>query len=280
MAVDLHLHSTESDGTLEPAELVQLAAKSNIRAIAITDHDSIDGVRAALDAGERLGVEVVPGVELSSDLDGRDIHFLGYFIDYEDRELHEHLRELRESRYRRAAEMVERLRKAGLDIVFSDVLEEAGPGSLGRTHVARVLLKRGLIDNIEQAFQRYIGRRAPFYVEKYAFTPADVIGMIKDVGGIAVLSHPGLSGVDGMVPKLVEHGLDGIEVYHGEHSSERVSYYERMAEAHGLITTGGSDFHGYSIGGMTVGATSAPDEVMDDLRRLKDAIKAGIDDDR
>lgn len=277
MAVDLHLHSTESDGILEPGELVRQAVETGLRAMAITDHDSVEGIPPALEAAEGLNIEMIPGVELSSDLDGRDIHFLGYFIDHQNQEFRAHLRELRRARYQRAVKMVEKLREAGLNIFLPDVLDEAGRGVLGRTHVARVMWKRGLVDNIEEAFRRYIGRQAPYYVEKYAFTPEDVISLIKKVGGVAVLAHPILSRVDWMIGEFVACGLDGLEIYHGEQSAKQSERYRKIAVAQGLIVTGGSDFHGDGIGGLEVGVTSAPDEVIDDLKRLRNVVGSRVE---
>ncbi|MDP3014657.1 MAG: PHP domain-containing protein, partial [Candidatus Subteraquimicrobiales bacterium] len=196
MTIDLHLHSTASDGTLTPEEIVRLAFQLNLKAVALADHDSIDGVSLAIQEGKCLGTEVVPAVELSSDLHGRDIHLLGYYIDYNEPWFKTHLKELKESRLKRAVKMVEKLKEAGLIIAFKDVLDAAKNGAVGRAHIARVMIKQGYIDSIEEAFEKYIGRKAPYYVEKYSYSPEEVIEFIRKAKGIAVLAHPGLSNVD------------------------------------------------------------------------------------
>lgn len=276
MAVDLHLHSTASDGTLSPGELVQLAHRLDLSAIAITDHDSVEGVEAGLGAARSVPLEVVPAVELSSDLDGRDIHFLGYFVDHRDETFRRHLGGLRGARYARAYKMVKRLQEAGLDIAFRDVLEVAGGGAVGRSHLAAVMVKKGYIDSIQEAFDRYIGRKAPAYVEKYHYEPGTVIDMIRGVGGIAVLAHPGLSQVDEMIPWFVEQGIQGIEVYHSEHTGRQARSYLRLAKRLNLAVTGGSDCHGLEQRrGLKIGSLSVPDWTLEGLRGLKLGAEGG-----
>lgn len=269
--VDLHLHSTASDGSLSPQELVQLASKLNFTAIAVTDHDSVEGVTPALRAGRKYAkVEVVPAVELSSDVEGRDIHILGYFIDYKSSWLAEHLEKLRKYRCERAAKMVQKLKEVGLDIPLKDVIEIAKDGSVGRAHVAKALVKQGYIDGIKEAFEKYIGRDSPCYVEKMEYTPKDVIEIIKNVRGIPVLAHPGISQVDEYIPSFIKYGLQGLEAVHSEHSPEQNEKYTKMAKKYGLVATGGSDFHGLdSRRGMIMGAIKIPDSVVDELRKLK-----------
>lgn len=273
MFVDLHLHSTASDGTLSPQQLVQLASKLNLRAIAVTDHDSVEGVTPARRAGTKTGVEVVPAVELSSDLDGRDIHFLGYFVDYKNKWLEEHLEKLRQARYKRALKMVEKLKEIGLEIPFQEVIEIAGKGAVGRSHVATVMFQKGYIHNIQEAFDRYIGRDSTCYVEKYNYSCQDVINIIKKIRGIPVLAHPGLSQVDSYIPEFIEYGLVGLEVYHSEHTPEQTEHYRQLAKRYELITTGGSDCHGLeSTRGLTIGSVKVPYIVVTDLKELKKKI--------
>ncbi|HAW60289.1 MAG TPA: phosphatase [Actinobacteria bacterium] len=273
MAIDLHIHSTASDGTLDPEEIIRLAAKLGLSAIAITDHDSVEGVGPALKEGERLGIEVIPAVELSSDLQGRDIHFLGYFIDFKQEWFRKHLEKLRQARYERAVKMVQRLREAGLEIALRDVLKEAGEGAVGRAHIARVLVKQGLIDGIEEVFSRYIGRHAPCYVEKYIYTPEDIIAIVRKAGGIAILAHPGYSLVDEQISEFIRYGLQGLEAYYHTHTPKQTKRYERLAERHGLMVTGGSDCHGLkSSRGLLIGSVNVPDRVIQDLKRLKEGV--------
>ncbi|MDI6689010.1 MAG: PHP domain-containing protein [Actinomycetota bacterium] len=274
MGVDLHLHSTASDGAFSPEELVKFAVKLDFTAIAITDHDSIDGIVPALRRAGDFDIEVIPAVELSSDLEGRDIHFLGYFIDYKQEWFLKHLSKLRQARYERAVKMVERLQEMGLEIALKDVLQEAGKGAVGRAHVARVMVKQGCIDSIEEAFERYIGRKAPCYIEKYVYTPKDVIKLIKRLGGIAILAHPGLSQVDEKIPEFIRYGIQGLEVYHSNHTPDDVRKYSKMAREYGLVITGGSDCHGLgSSRGLIMGSVRVPDEVVENLKTLKDLQK-------
>jgi predicted metal-dependent phosphoesterase TrpH len=268
MAIDLHLHSTASDGTLTPEEIVKLASRFKLRAIALTDHDSVEGIPAALKSAQKYGIEVIPAVELSSDLEGRDIHFLGYYIDHTSEMLLKHLKNLRKLRFERAVRMVERLRGIGIDIPLQEVIEKAGSGAVGRAHLARVMVDKGFIDNIEEAFERYIGRKAPCYIEKYIYTPEEVIDIIRRAGGIAVLAHPGLSRVDEYIREFIDHGLKGLEIYHSDHSKDDVRFYRSLAQRMGLIVTGGSDCHGLdSNRGLVIGSVKVPDSVLNGLNR-------------
>lgn len=270
MAVDLHLHTKASDGALAPEELVELASNLNLVTISITDHDNVEGIDAAVNAGKRRGVEVIPGVEMSSDLNGRDVHILGYFIDHHDQKLVQLLKRLREARQDRALKMVDRLREMGLDIYLREVIDMAGEGSLGRAHIAKVLLKKGYIHDIQEAFDRYIGRGMPGYVGKKAYSPAEIIAVIRSVGGVPILAHPGISNVDDYISDFVVNGLQGLEAYHSEHSQEQTELYKNRAEEMGIIVTGGSDCHGLgSSRGLIIGSVYVPDKCLDDLKKLK-----------
>lgn len=246
-----------------------LAAKLKLRAIAITDHDNVDGIEPAIKEGNRLGVEVIPAIELSSDLDGQDIHILGYCIDYEHIWFKKHLKDLREARYERALKMVERLQKIGLDILLKDVLKYTRDGTaVGRVHLAKAMLEKGYIDNIQEAFNKYIGKKGPCYIKKSIYTPEEVIKIIKKVKGIPVLAHPGVSKVDEFIPNFVKAGLQGLEAYHSRHNSAQTRKYKKMANKFGLIVTGGSDCHGLSRE-LLIGSINVPDSIVDDLKKLK-----------
>lgn len=271
MTIDLHLHSTASDGVLTPKELVEKAVNLELRAIAITDHDSVEGIEIALEEGKLKGIEIIPAVELSSGLDCRDIHFLGYYIDHKNKEFRRLLAELRKYRTERASKMVELLQRNNIKIPFEEVLGAAGNGSVSRAHVAKVMVSRGYIDSIEGAFEKYIGRDGPCFVEKYYFSPQKVIEMIKNTGGIAVLAHPGLSDVDKYIPQFIDYGIKGIEVLHGEHTKEQSDYYLKLAKKYNLIPTGGSDYHGLkrSKRGREIGALDVPDHFLEELKRIR-----------
>ncbi|MGB4581097.1 MAG: PHP domain-containing protein [Coriobacteriia bacterium] len=260
---DLHLHSTASDGVLTPAAIVELAARVGCPAIAITDHDSVDGVTEALEASAHTSVTVIPGVELSAGMGERDLHLLGYHIDHTDPALLAALQRLRTLRVERAERIVSSLHAAGLSLGLDDVLGLADGGAVGRAHIAQLLVSSGQATSVEDAFRRLLGRSAPHFVPKPLCSPAEVIGWIRNAGGVAVLAHPGLRDVDDLVPGLVDAGLAGIEAYHSAHDAETVQHYVRMAEQLGLIVTGGSDFHGLDRKGDHIGSANVPAEVVD-----------------
>jgi predicted metal-dependent phosphoesterase TrpH len=245
---------------------VREAVRLGLTAIAITDHDSVAGVQPALDASAGLPLEVVPGVELSAGLGGRDLHILGYFVDHTDPALCARLAVLRDQRMERARAMVADLAAAGHNVLFDDVLAQARGGSVGRSHVARALVEAGTVDSVEAAFRRFIGRDGPFYVEKPLLLAADAIALIRDAGGAAALAHPGVSDADEVVTTLVTEGLVGIEAYHGEHDEQARERYCMIADYLGLIVTGGSDYHGPRAKGSSLGTPHSPMAALDALR--------------
>ncbi len=267
MRVDLHTHTTASDGSLAPADLVGAAASEGLDAIAITDHDSVEGVPAACAAARELPIDVIPGVELSAVHDGTDVHILGFFIDYRDPVLLARLSELRECRHDRAERMVSALREAGYDVALDDVLVLAEGGSVGRSHVAKALVGGGHADSVSDAFERLIGRGRPYYVPKPVAEPPAVVDTILSAGGVPVLAHPGITKVDDLVPALVDAGLAGLEVYHGDHTEEMRQRYAQMAEELGLVATGGSDYHGPDAPGVPLGAAPVPASALDAAAR-------------
>jgi predicted metal-dependent phosphoesterase TrpH len=265
---DLHVHSTASDGRLAPAVLVAEALRVGLRALAIADHDSVEGLPEAMAAAEGTPLILVPALELSAvAADGRGLHLLGYRIDHDHPVLLERLVTYREGRRERALRMVAALREGGIPITEDEVLAQAGEGAVGRAHVARALEASGVVPTMGDAFRRYIGHDAPFYVPKPQVTLADAIALIRQACGIPVLAHPGISRVDDLLDELVDAGLRGIEVWHAEHSADDVRRYERIAAVRGLLATGGSDYHGpgSSGGGGRLGAATTPDDALDAL---------------
>lgn len=266
MALDLHTHSTHSDGTLSPRDLVARAALLGITAIALTDHDSTDGLREAADAASREGITFIPGVELSvGPVDGRDIHILAYFVRPEDPELQERLISLRAARFERASRMVDALDKAGFAVTIEDVLQIAEHGTVGRSHVARALVQRGHADTVAQAFERFIGHDRPFYHPKPATDPGEVVGMLRRLGAVTVVAHPGVSGADPLLEDLVRAGLRGIEAFHADHTPEQMRYYAERAATLDLLVTGGSDYHGPDGRNPELGSVEMPERVLGDL---------------
>lgn len=266
MRVDLHVHTTASDGTVAPVAVVAEAASIGLAAIAITDHDSVEGVAPALAAAPGCGIEVIPGVELSADEDGLDVHILGYFVDHTDGWFVERLLELRHARLERAVQMIDALRKAGFSIDLEDVLQLAAEGSVGRSHVARALMDAGHVASISDAFERLIGRHKPFYVKKPLAKATEVTRWIVAAGGLAVLAHPGICAAESLIDDLVTAGLSGVEAYHFEHTPEQSRAYEKMARARGLVATGGSDYHGPGAPGPGLGGVEVPPETLDELK--------------
>jgi predicted metal-dependent phosphoesterase TrpH len=244
---DLHTHTRASDGTCHPAENVRLAKEAGLAAVAITDHDTVAGIAEAMEAASEHGIEVIPGVEVSSVANGQDIHVLGYFVPYQSQTFEDKLRELRETRHKRNELMIARLRELGIPITLESVYRrKQGPDkNIGRPHIAEELMELGVVSSIDEAFHKYLGREGAAYVNPPRISPQEAITLIKEAGGAAVLAHPGLYDDDDLVQELIRFGLDGIEVWHPDNDENDRERYRRWAEVHGLVMTGGSDFHGW-----------------------------------
>jgi hypothetical protein len=272
VAVDLHIHTIASDGSLSPEAVVQIAEQLRLSYIAIADHDSVDGLEIAIKASRTLHTKVIPAVELSSEYKGKDIHILGYFINYRHKWFLNHLEVLKRIRFNRAKAIVNKLQQVGLDLTMEDVLAQTSCSSIGRTHIARAMVAKGLISSIEEAFTRFIGRGQVGYVEKELYDPEIAIRIIKSIKGIAVLAHPGLAYLDERIKEFIRYGLDGLEAYHPAHSIEETEYYKELSERLGLLITGGSDCHGEeSIHGLALGTLNIPDSIAENLINYKKA---------
>lgn len=251
---DLHAHTTVSDGLFSPAGLVRLAKEVGLAAVAVTDHDTVFGVEEAQEEGKKLGIEVVPGVEMSTLWQGKEIHMLGYFINHQDPELLKRLEELRDVRKKRNRMMIEKLNQLGIAITLEEVVEKKrrkNPDvNVGRPHIAEVLIDKGVVRSMDEAFDQYLGRDGKAYVTPDRITPQEAIQIIHASGGVAVIAHPGLYEQDDLIPQLVAAGLDGIEVNHPDHREEDKKRYQAMVEQYDLIHTAGSDFHGERNGSM------------------------------
>ena len=264
--IDLHLHSVRSDGSFLPREVVKRAADFGIRAISLTDHDTIAGVAEAQEAGAEMGVEVIPGMELSAQAGSKDIHILGYYIDPTHADLQIFLKQFREARIDRADKMVTQLNRMGLRVQLSQVLAKAGNAAVGRPHVADVLVEEGFVFSADEAFQKYLGYAKPAYQPKFALKPAEAIDVIHAAGGLACLAHPALYSQDSLIAGLVAQGMDGIEVMHIKHDAGVVAKYSAMAEQYGLLKTGGSDCHGDGRGDAVMGRVKVPCAFLDALK--------------
>lgn len=273
---DFHLHSTASDGRLSPTALMELAAKNGVQVLALTDHDSTEGLREAQAAADRLGLRLIPGVELSTDIPGNEVHVLGHFIDWESELFQSTVAGFREGRVGRGMEMVRKLRDLGLMIEWERVLEIAGEASVGRPHVALALKEAGYVETIEEAFDRYIGRNGPAYAEREKLLPEQAVAFINSVGGIATMAHPNyVDDPEPIVASLKEHGLFGIETYYKDYDQALIDKMLRLAEKYDLVPMGGSDFHGLERSNeRTPGDIPYPDEAIERFLARGDAILA------
>lgn len=249
MCVDLHLHSLYSDGSATPLELAELAARNKLTGIALTDHDTVDGVAEILAHGRNLGLTVIPGLELSAVHREFTLHILGYGIDHTSNELTQWLEPLQRSRQERNAKIIAKMRQLGLDVHVDEVQAISRCGQTGRPHIARLLLNKGIVDSLGQAFHQYLRRGAPAWFSRFAYSAAESIDMIHLAGGLAVLAHPGqldpeLKILPLLIPELVERGLDGLEVHYPTHPSEVQRRLLALARKYNLVVTGGSDYHG------------------------------------
>lgn len=257
--IDLHLHTTHSDGSLRPSEVLTLAKQANVSALAITDHDITTGIPEAMATGETLGIEVIPGVEISS-FDGKsELHILGYCVRWQDAAFNQRLATLRESRHRRNPLIIERLREAGLDVNYEEVRALAGTESVGRPHIAQLLMQKKYVSSAKEAFDRYLAEGRPAYVARELPTPAEAISWIREAKGVAVLAHPTWvkesgEGLRTCVTTLKEAGLGGIEVHYSTHSKSQTAGYLDLAHRLDLLITGGSDFHGLTKPDIEVGS--------------------------
>lgn len=264
---DLHVHSSHSDGLLSPAEVVEAAAGAGLCAVSITDHDTAAGQEEALGAVSGEGVEVVTGIEMSVIEGGLDIHVLGYMFDHRHEALNAALAELESSRHERAERMTGMLRDEGVDIGFDEVEREGGDGTLGRPHIARLLLKKRVVSNFQEAFTRFIGHGACCYVPKRVLPLEQVIDMIVRAGGVPVWAHPGPCIYDeALVRRMVTAGILGIEAYHPNHREAVTSKIVRMAEEMDLAVTGGSDYHFEEAMKVPIGGIDVPCSVVESLR--------------
>lgn len=266
MRVDLHVHTTASDGTLTPEELVVHALNAAIDVVAIADHDTVDGVLPAMNAAAGSALDVIPAVELSCEADGHGLHLLGYFIDLHHRPLLARLETLRQERMERARRMVEALVRGGYTLEMGDVLRAAGDGAVGRSHVARALVERGHARSVWDAFDRMLGRGRPFFVSRQPLQPEDAVALIRSAGGCAVVAHPGVSGVEPVLDRLVAAGICGLEAFHAEQDAAQRGHWSRLARRRGLIATGGSDYHGPGSAGARLGDAEVPDGTVERLR--------------
>lgn len=271
--IDLHTHSNRSDGTFEPAEIVRLAVERGLDVVALTDHDTTDGLEEALAGGRELGIEVVPGVEFSAEYENTSVHVLCYWMDVENEELQAELTRLRDDRFLRGERMIEKLRALGFDISFDRVREIAAGGNIIRPHVAQAMVEAGIVETEAEAFDEYISDGGPAHVPKHALHPLGAVKLIRQAGGICVLAHPGMWGdqtsvPDELIEAMAEAGMQGLEVDHTDHDPEKRAYYREVATRLGLVATGGSDCHGTRYDPIRLGTSTCDPERFAALRAL------------
>ena len=267
--VDLHLHTTASDGRLSPTELVNLLGERGLRIAAITDHDSTEGLTEAYEAKARFPhLSLIPGIELSTEAGDSEIHVLGYFLNWQDQEFQRVLSGFRKGRVGRGQAMVERLGELGLPVEWERVLHFAGDGAVGRPHIALAMVERGYVPGVREAFDLYLGRDGPAYVDRQKLSPEDAIGIIRGVGGAAVLAHPSyVNNLETHLRQMKQAGLAGMEVYYGNYSPKMVSQLRATARSFDLLPCGGSDYHALDQGDDTLPGDAGPSEdVVEALR--------------
>jgi predicted metal-dependent phosphoesterase TrpH len=269
--IDLHIHTNFSDGTFSPEEVVEYAAKCGLAAISITDHDSIDGIAPAISAARGSGMEIVPGVELTADgKNNEEMHILGYYIQWENKELQDKLKNLQDIRQLRAKKMIERLEQLKINIPFREVEELAVGGAPGRLHIARLMLQHGYVSSTDEAFDRYIGNGKIAYIKKHRLSSQEAIELIKAAKGIPVLAHPHLlSNASSAIDSLLVEGLMGIEIYYNCRRPGPSQQYLELARRHHLISTGGSDCHGLAKNEVLMGKTKTPYFILKELQLLR-----------
>ena len=269
--VDLHIHSNASDGRYSPAEIVRTAATAGLTVIALTDHDTIDGLVPAIEAAKEFpSLMLIPGVELSTDIPSGEVHVLGYFIEYSDQELKASLERMRNSRANRADKMVAKLKELGCNIELERVKEIAGNGALGRAHIAQALLEKGYIGSFKDAFTKYIGHGCPAYVGREKLTPAEAVKLVFKANGLPVLAHPFTAlNPEEVIKELKTVGLVGMEVYYAGYLPTEVNSLLSLAQKYDLIPTGGTDYHGIdATSDITIGGTDVPIQSVEKLMVL------------
>ena len=280
--VDLHVHTTASDGAMSPSQMVRYAKAKGLQAIAITDHDTIEGLEEALSEGERTGIEVIPGIEISAEHSPGSMHLLGYFFDPHHPMLNERLSYLQKARAERNPKIVEKLNDLGIRVTYEEVVKASGGGQVGRPHFAQVLLEKGYVKSFQEAFDRFLKKGAQAYVDKIRFAPKDALYFINEAKGVVVLAHPNTLGVRGyaemerLVLTLVKNGLRGLEVYYPEHSALETAQYKILAERFGLLMTGGTDYHGLEGNELNIGVgrgeMKLPYSMVEKLKRARNQL--------
>jgi 3',5'-nucleoside bisphosphate phosphatase len=273
MFADLHLHTNFSDGTYTPEELAAFGRQHGLAAMSLTDHDTIGGCARMATACQTIGIEFISGSELTAELNGNELHLLGYFIDIRNPKLLAEMSRFQTVRQNRIREMVVRLNQLHIPLHADAVFALANCASPGRPHVARALVQAGFCKSLDEAFDRFLKKNKPAWVPKFKTSASDAIALIHQAGGVAVMAHPGLNRTDDIIPDLVAAGLDGIECFHSKHSTAAAEHYLMLADQHRLLVTGGSDCHGMNKGKPLIGTIKLPYEHIEKLKQRNSELK-------
>lgn len=264
--VDLHIHSDRSDGSFTCQEIIDYACKMGLKAISITDHDDINGLKFSEQYSQQNGIEFITGVEISARSRPYDLHLLGYFFDYQDKQLNDYIKFFQSERFKRARKIVELLKNFGINLSFDLIMKKAGHGSIGRPHIADAMVEEGCVYTYQEAFNKYIGDGCPCCVPKYKISPAEAITLINNAGGICVIAHPGSDVNDEALMDLIKVGLDGIETIHPRHNQQQVDHYREIIQKHQLLETGGSDCHGNRKSHVMIGQFNVPYSIVEKMK--------------
>lgn len=264
--VDLHIHSDRSDGNLSYKQIIDYSLKVGLKAISITDHDSISGLEAAEKYSRQQGLEFINGIEISARIKNFDLHLLGYFFDFQNRQLIEYVNYFQNERVKRAKKIIKQLKNFGIRLPFETVQQIAGHGSIGRPHIADAMVKEGIIDNYYEAFGKYIGDGCPCAVPKYKISQGEAISLINSAGGICVLAHPGSDVSDEFVFNLIKVGLEGIETICPRHTQDQIDHFREIVYKYELLETGGSDCHGKKKYSIIIGKLNVPYDFVEKMK--------------
>jgi predicted metal-dependent phosphoesterase TrpH len=265
---DLHLHTLFSDGTFSPEELARRGEQAGLVAMALTDHDTVEGCARMAAACQALGIEFITGTELTAEFEGHEVHLLGYFVDTRQQKLLDEIKKFQTVRQERVREMVSRINKLGYPLRAETVFELANCQSPGRPHVGRALVQEGFCADLDESFERFLKKGRPAWVPKYKMSAAEAVVLIHQAGGLAVMAHPGLNHCDHIIPQLARDGLDGLECYHSKHTATQSRYYLALAGRLNLAVTGGSDCHGFSKGKPLIGGVKLPAVYVEKLKQI------------
>lgn len=270
---DLHLHTVFSDGTYTPEELVSKSKSAGLSCIGIVDHDTVLGIKPSLAVGVKEGIEIIPGIELTADYNGQEIHILGYLLDHQNEALIGELDSLKRNRIERIYKITDKLKEMGVELAPEAVFSLAGSGTVGRLHVARAMVKGKIINSTWEAFNKFIGDKCHAYVSGFKLSPEEAINLIKRAKGVPILAHPYIINNEDLILKLIGWGMMGLEVYYPEHTTGMINAYLSLAKEYNLLITGGSDCHGEAKPEVKLGSVKIPYELVEKIREARESIR-------